>query len=245
MTERPARVRVMGKSENVPLNCAGLITLTGNGLSVSEDLARRFLSIQLEPQCEDAEARSFAGDFLESVFARRAELLAAVLTIWRWGRQTELKPGLALASYEDWGRWCRDPLIALGCADPVERVRKAKQSDPRRRQMAELFGCWHHHHKLEPVKVSELAPAVVDILDPQNRSRQYRATRLQHMIGTRAGGFKLTFEPGAGKWGAGTYALAITPEAVEPAGAADTAPMTPMGPMPMPSKAGGNWEGEV
>ena len=49
----------------------------------------------------------------------------------------------------------------------------------------------------------------------------------------------------------GTHQLAhatgatITPEAVEPAGAADTAPMTPMGPMPMPSKAGGNWEGEV
>jgi hypothetical protein len=64
MTERPARVRVMGLSQMVPLNCAGLIALTGNGLSVSEDLSRRFLSIHLEPQCEDAEARPFSGNLI-------------------------------------------------------------------------------------------------------------------------------------------------------------------------------------
>jgi len=240
MTERPARVRVMGKSENVPLNCAGLVAVTGNGLSVSEDLARRFLAIELAPQCEDAEARPFPGGFPESIFARRAELLAAVLTIWRWGRQTDLKPGLPLNSYETWAQWCRDPLSALGCADPVERVRQAKQADPRRRRTAELFECWQKHHGLEPVKVSELAPAVADILDPQNRSRQFRASRLHGMIGTRAAGFVLTFDRGDGKWSAGAYALALTPEAAKPAEAANTAPMPPMGPMIIPSDAGGS-----
>ena len=101
MTERPARVRVMGLSQMAPLNCASLIALTGNGLSVSEDLARRFLQIQLEPQCEDAESRPFPDGFLDGILWGRAELLSAVLTIWRWGRQNELTPGLPLnrASY--------------------------------------------------------------------------------------------------------------------------------------------------
>jgi hypothetical protein len=59
LTERPARVRIMGRSEMVPLNCAAFIAVTGNGLSVSEDLARRFLEVFLDPQCEDPEARPF------------------------------------------------------------------------------------------------------------------------------------------------------------------------------------------
>jgi hypothetical protein len=241
MTERPASVRPMGTSQTVPLNCAGLIAITGNGLSVSEDLARRFLSIQLAPNCEDAETRPFPGGFSASIFARRAELLTAVLTIWRWGRQTKLKPGLVLASYEDWGRWCRDPLIALGCADPVERVRQAKQADPKRRVMAELFDCWQAHHGATPVTVAKLATPVAEILDPQNRSRQYRATRLQSMIGTRAGGFVLTLQPAAGKWGAATFALERTTAAapVTPEKAA------PMPPMPSPQKAACVWEAEL
>jgi hypothetical protein len=58
LTERPAHVRVMGRSEMVPLNCAAFVAVTGNGLSVSEDLARRFLEVLLDPQCEDSEART-------------------------------------------------------------------------------------------------------------------------------------------------------------------------------------------
>jgi hypothetical protein len=250
LTERPARVRPMGTSQTVPLNCASLIALTGNGLSVSEDLARRFLAIELAPQCEDAEARPFPGGFLSGIFARRAELLTAVLTIWRWGRQSKPKPGLTLASYEDWGRWCRDPLIALGCADPVARVRQAKQADPKRRQMAELFAAWHERHKTEPVKLANLAAEVLDILDPQGRSRQYRITRLNGMVGTRASGFVLTHQPGAGKWGVGTFALLPTATATDappaaPAAADVDPPMTPMGPMPFQSKAPGVWRGEI
>jgi hypothetical protein len=56
MTERPARVRLMGTPLMVPLNCASFIAVTGNGLSVSEDLGRRFLLVELDAQCEDPEA---------------------------------------------------------------------------------------------------------------------------------------------------------------------------------------------
>ena len=242
LTERPARVRPMGTSQTVPLNCASLIALTGNGLSVSEDLARRFLAIELAPQCEDAETRPFAGGFLASVFARRAELLTAALTIWRWGRQTKPKPGLVLASYEDWGRWCRDPLIELGCADPVARVRQAKQADPKRRLMAELFACWHLHHKTEAVTAAALAEPVVELLDPLNRGRQHRASRLRSMINTRAAGLVLTFEPSAGKWGAGAYALVPTATQTD---APPPAPMPPMVPMVSQSEARDIWRGEL
>jgi hypothetical protein len=141
LTERPAYVRVMGRSEMVPLNCTAFIAVTGNGLSVSEDLARRFLETVLDPQCEDPEARPFPKGFLADILMRRTALLGAALTIWRWGQQNvaDLTRGLPLGSFETSAEWVRDPLLTLGCQDPVERVRSAKANDPSRRRTAQLF----------------------------------------------------------------------------------------------------------
>jgi hypothetical protein len=87
ITERPARVRLLGKSQMMPLNASAFIALTGNGLSVSEDLARRFITVELDPRTEDPETRCFPNDLLAEVGAHRRGLLADSLTIWRWGRQ--------------------------------------------------------------------------------------------------------------------------------------------------------------
>ena len=130
LTERPARVRLLGKSQMLPLNASAFVVLTGNGLSVSEDLARRFLAVELDPRTEDPEARPFRTDIRAQVTRNRDELVAALLTIWRWGRLHEdLPAGRPLGSFEQWGRWVRDPLVALGCKDAAERVAEAKEQD--------------------------------------------------------------------------------------------------------------------
>jgi putative DNA primase/helicase len=62
LTERPARVRLLGQSRMVALNSTAFIAVTGNGLSVSEDLApRRFIVCELDARCEDPEQRQFRG----------------------------------------------------------------------------------------------------------------------------------------------------------------------------------------
>src|SRR5262249_59671869 len=48
LTERPAGVRILGQSRMVTLEHASFIARTGNGLTVSEDLARRFLYCELD-----------------------------------------------------------------------------------------------------------------------------------------------------------------------------------------------------
>src|SRR5262249_30662381 len=78
ITERPARVRMLGKSQMVPLNASAFVILTGNGLTVSEDLARRFVAVDFDPRTENPEARPFATDIRAEVTARRTELLAAL-----------------------------------------------------------------------------------------------------------------------------------------------------------------------
>jgi hypothetical protein len=244
LTERPARVRLLGQTRMVPLNSTAFIAVTGNGLTVTEDLARRFISCQLDARCEDPELRPFPAGFLDQIEQRRADLLAAALTIWRWGRQnaTALTRGKPLGSFESWAEWCRDPFVALGCRDPVERIEALKANDPRRQRIAELFRTWWEHHGAIPIKANDLAGPVKAIADPQERGRQYLATFLSALAGTHAAGFVLTRQEPAGKWTAATYALNKTAPAdsmghrthrtYRPNGAADARSISPMGPMP-------------
>jgi hypothetical protein len=246
LTERPARVRLLGQTRMVPLNSTAFLAMTGNGLTVSEDLGRRFLLCELDARCEDPELRPFSSGFLEEIEQRRAKLLAAALTIWRWGRQAKgLIRGKPLGSFETWAEWCRDPLVALGCCDPVGRIEALKANDPYRQRIADLFRTWWEHHGQNPVKANELAAPVKAIADPQERGRQYLATFLTRLAGTHAGGFVLSKQEAAGKWNAATYVLSKTTP-VDPIGhrtdrrdrtgeAASTAPMSPMSPMsPIP-----------
>ncbi len=251
ITERPSRARLLGKSLMVPLNSTAFVAVTGNGLSVTEDLARRFIPCELDARCEDPELRSFPAGFLGEIERRRAELLEAVLTIWRWGRQnaTGLTRGKPLGSFESWAEWCRDPLLTLGCRDPVERIQTLKANDPRRQRIAELFRTWWEHHAGEIIKTNDLAEPVKATADPQGRGRQYLATFLAGLAGTRAAGFVLARQEPAGKWTAATYVLTQsappntmghrTHRTDEPSGAAATSQVDPMGPMgPIPDATG-------
>jgi hypothetical protein len=248
ITERPARVRLLGKSQMVQLNASSFVIMTGNGLSVSEDLARRFVAVEFDPRTEDPEARPFKTDIRAEVMERRSELLAALLTIWRWGRlTTDIKRGLPLGSFEQWCRWVRDPLLALGCQDPAERVGEAKARDGRRQQIGDLFYLWWEKHRDLPVAVSQLDPMVERLADPQGRGRQYLAARLANLAGARIAGFVLTRQEAIGKWGKASYALKRTageedhrghrghksePQTREHANGTTGVPVPPMAPMP-------------
>jgi putative DNA primase/helicase len=209
ITERPSGVRELGKSRMIKLEHASFVVLTGNGLSVGEDLARRFIFSQLDPQLENPESRPFKPGFLEDIERRRGELLAAVLTIWRWGRQNtnSLKLGITLGSFETWGTWVRDPLLVLGCQDPVAQIREIKARDPHRQKVAELFELWWENHSDAPTKASELAEEVKAAIDPQGRGRQFIAKAVEDLAGTRQSGFVLTRQKGEGRKAVATYQL--------------------------------------
>ena len=177
ITERPSRVRLLGRSQMVPLSASSLVILTGNGLTVTEDLARRFIVVEFDPRTEDPEARSFTTDIRTDVTHRRAELLAAALTIWRWGRTAHgIVSGRTLGSFEQWCGWVRDRLLALGCKDPADRVSETKERDGRRQAIAELFAVWWERHQDRPVAVCDLHDDVRHIADLQARGRPICST---------------------------------------------------------------------
>jgi hypothetical protein len=208
ITERPSRVRLLGHSRMLQLNASAFVVLTGNGLTVSEDLARRFIVVEFDAALEDPESRAFKVDIKKEVAGRRAELLAAGLTIWRWGRQADgLAQGRMLGSFDTWCRWVRDPLLALGCLDPVERIGESKWLDTRRQAIADLFAIWWKRHRDRAIPIRSLHYDVKAVADPHGRGRQYLASAVGKLAGTRLNGFVLTRQTASGKWGAATFAL--------------------------------------
>jgi len=211
ITENPARVRIFGKLQMVPINTRAFILLTGNGLTVSEDLARRFIEIKLDPRTENPESRAFSVNILDEVTKCREELLAACLTIWRWGRLSQhLEPGTPLGSFEQWCRWVRDPLLALGCQDPVKRVSEAKKQDSQRQRVSEIFLMWWGKHGDRPTEVKDLSDEVKTLIDPIGKSRQYLNTQVQRLADTRIAGFRLVKNVANTNWGRITYTLIKT-----------------------------------
>jgi hypothetical protein len=102
--------------------------------------------------------------------------------------------------------------VALGCQDPAERVSEAKERDGRRQMLVELFQTWWDAHGARPVTIAQLDDRVRKLADPHERGRQFLAAAIERLSGTRAGGYVLTRQAAAGKWGAATYALRRTGE---------------------------------
>jgi hypothetical protein len=200
LTEDPAMVRPMGHTKMVPLHTHTFIGITGNAIEIAEDMARRTIITNFDAKMEDPETRHFAPGFLDRVFAARAELLADALTVWRWGRQNKLRPGKPLGNYERWAQWCRDPLLALGTRDPVERLAEIKATDPKRRALITVFDAWWAKHSDATLKASDLTFEVIEHIDQKafhraDGSLQFNRQRVARFLaihaGTRVGGYSL------------------------------------------------------
>jgi hypothetical protein len=61
----------------------------------------------------------------------------------------------------------------------------------RRQRIGELYQVWWNHYGDDPVKAADLAEAVRNLIDPQGCGRQFIASYLGQLSGTRAAGFVL------------------------------------------------------
>jgi hypothetical protein len=211
LTEPVVSVRVFGHLKKEKLRANAFVVVTGNGLQAGGDAARRYVYPTLVPPVDNPEQRRYPPGFLDRIIARRGELLSACLTIWRWGRQQNLPRGLPFGSYEKWGAWVRDPLLALGCADPVEGVQETRERDPGRVSIAALFEAWSGKHG-GWVRADDLDPTVRRLVDEKDRPAAIRQ-RLNELVGTRLGGFQLLGKAdGNGKHRKWTYCVVPLPE---------------------------------
>lgn len=192
LTEPACQVRLLGESRMRRLPSNLFVVATGNGTTLAEDMLRRVITVELDARCEAPEGRAFAvADFSALIRERRTSLLQAALVIWSWGRRTTLPKGRPLGSYEQWSVWVRDPLLALGCLDPVEAMAERRALDPVRDAAAVFFSTWHDRHGAIPIKVSELSAEVLNAAPVVRKSRQSVTTCVNRLIGSHIHGYRL------------------------------------------------------
>jgi hypothetical protein len=142
--ERPLiKPRILGRSENKRIENTVTMFGNGNNLHLVGDLVRRVIICSLDANVERPELRKFSGDPVATVLADRGSYIAAVLTIARAYIAAGCpNPCPALASFEDWSRLVRSPLVWLGRADPVDTMETARADDPVRTNLRAVVTAW-------------------------------------------------------------------------------------------------------
>jgi hypothetical protein len=146
LVEQPiVKIRILGQSSTPSCAWRGVLFATGNNITVIGDMARRTLICTLDRKDEQPEFYHYQKDPIEMVMSNRGEYVAAALTIMRAYLYSKdkirCKP---VASYNDWSRFAREPLIWLGLHDPVEGMDKARNNDPRRSLIRQFYEEWEN-----------------------------------------------------------------------------------------------------
>ena len=231
ITDRPFDLRKFGTTESVTIDACIFFGITGNAITIGEDMIRRVLRCDLDAKMDEPERRQFKPGFLEGISTDRADILSDLLTVYRWGcRHSNLPHGLPCGSFEMWGRLIRDPLLALGCKDVVERQSELKRRDPGRRDLAELFeACWKEFTN-QHVLISQLTDDIKDLIDPGQRRPKKISSYINGLRNTQQGGFRFEVIEPEGRWSLNRYQLTQLEEEKKlaaPAAPAATAPEPP------------------
>lgn len=151
--------RVLGVSKMATVSTRALFLSSGNNVGPVQDMARRCITINLDPGCELPAARTFERpELVRDVLRERARYVSDALTIVQaWiaaGR-----PGSAcraLAGFGSWSELCRQPLLWLGMPDPTDSLFESIADDPDRETLERLLTTWYEAFEKRPTMVRDV-----------------------------------------------------------------------------------------
>lgn len=142
LTQDPARIRILGRTEEQVVNTRVLMLATGNNIVVHADACRRVVKCRMDAKCPDPERRSFDWDPKQVALARRGEivsdLLSALASYFDAGRPDDPSH---LGSFEAYTpirgllRWC-------GYDDPANTIEDVKATDQARSEALVALETW-------------------------------------------------------------------------------------------------------
>lgn len=150
--------RILGQSKTAEVGTRVLFLSSGNNVDPVGDMARRVLTINLDPACEIPAARDFTKQSVNEVRTNRGQYVSLALTIvLAWinaGKpKTECKN---IATYTDWSEYCRQPLLWLGLPDPATCIFETMMEDPARELLGELMRVWFDCFGHVPTSVKDI-----------------------------------------------------------------------------------------
>jgi hypothetical protein len=136
-------LRALGKSDKHRIPNTFTMFANGNNASVADDMVRRTIRCGLDANLEHPENRTFKSNPLNLIQRNRGACIAAALTIplayLAADRPNPLSP---LASFEEWSTIVREPLVWLGCGDPLNTQERLRAEDPTKVNKVAVFSAW-------------------------------------------------------------------------------------------------------
>ena len=155
--------RVLGVSKMVITSTRALFLSSGNNVMPIRDMARRCVTIHLDPECEQPMARQYKQpDLWGYLRSNRKIYLAHVYTIlMAWKTAGEPKTECPnVATYDMWSKYCRQPLLWLGMPDPAEAMFSAVSEDPEYDALRAFLSAWYGKFESEPKMVRDILPLI-------------------------------------------------------------------------------------
>jgi hypothetical protein len=144
LTEPTIQGRVLGASKNATVSTRAVFLSSGNNVGPVRDMARRVITIRLDPKVENPALRQFADAPATTLERQRGEFVSHALTIIRAHRVAGSPRArcTGFGGYDDWAALVRHPLLWLGVADPVANVVEQLAIDPDREELGRLLTAW-------------------------------------------------------------------------------------------------------
>jgi len=143
LTQDPARIRILGRTEELIVNTRVLMLATGNNMEVHADACRRVVKCRLDARCPDPERRQFDWDPKRVAESERgrivADLLSALSAYYDAGRPDEPPH---IGSFEAYTP-VRGLLLWCGYDDPAETIDDVKATDHARSESLTALETWN------------------------------------------------------------------------------------------------------
>lgn len=151
--------RILGFSRTASVSTRTLFLSSGNNVGPIRDMTRRCLTISIAPDVEMPAARNFKRpSLIEEVLSQREKYISCVLTIiraWIVAGKPKVESKI-LSGFSEWSNICVQPLLWLGCPDPVENLLIAMLEDPDRERLEFFMDIWSIRFDCRPVMVRDL-----------------------------------------------------------------------------------------
>ena len=157
LTEEFLTGRILGVSKTATVGTRALFLSSGNNVDAVKDMARRCITIAIDPQVETPAERLFKGDPLTTVRKDRTHFVSLALTVIRGWQVSDDAPTTCkpIASYGQWSNWVRQPSLWLGLPDPAKRVFEQLAQDPDRETLGRLLHAWKATFGTSPAMIRE------------------------------------------------------------------------------------------
>lgn len=144
LTEEHMMGRLLGVSKTTTVGTRTLMLSSGNNVDPVRDMARRTITITLDPQVENPASRHFDSDPLQILEQKREHYVSLAMTVvqaW-FAAGSPIQACQPMNSYNEWSQWVRQPLLWLGLPDPAQRSFEQQAQDPDRELLGRMLHAW-------------------------------------------------------------------------------------------------------